>query len=271
MAVSVVSLHVYPIKGCRGTSLPAAEVTSRGIRHDRELMLVDSDGVLLSQREEPRLALFHPTLDGTTVRVTAPDGSSLVHPLGADGLRKSVRVHGNERPAVDQGDEAAAWFGERLGQPCRLVRFPPEETGWPTSDGAEIAYADSRPLLVTTVEALDDLNARLDVPLPMNRFRPNIVLAGCPEPWWEDTVCRLRIDGVELDVAKPCGRCVVTTVDQETAARGREPLRTLGTFRAFDWKGERGLLFGVLAVPTVTGTIRVGAAAHPLAATVNPY
>lgn len=256
MTVSVVSLHVYPIKGCRGTALQEAQVTPLGVRYDRGLMLIDSDGARLSQREEPRLALLHPRRDGNVVRVDGPDGGSYIHELRVDGTRRAVRLSRVRTAGIDQGDEVAAWFGDQIGRACRLVSFPDDEvrTVNPTYAVGETAYTDEFPLLVTSLESLADLNTRLDEPLPMNRFRPNVVLSGWDLPWAEDGVRRLRVGGVEIEMVRRCGRCVVTTVDQETAVVGREPLRTLAKFRNV----EQSLLFGVLAVPRVTGTISVG-------------
>lgn len=256
MPASVVSLHVYPVKGCHGIDLADAELTGRGVRHDREYMLVDPDGVFLSQRTVPRLALCRVGLDGTTLTVTGPDGDTLRHPAGADGRSRPVRVHRSDTVGLDQGDRAAEWFSARIGRPCRLVRFPDEAVRPVNADYAvaEVAYADAFPLLVTTVESLADLNHRLDRPVSMDRFRPSIVLSGWTEPWFEDRVGRLRVGGVPIDLVRRCGRCVVTTVDQATGAVGQEPLRTLAAFRQVEQK----LLFGVLGVPRGTGTVRRG-------------
>ena len=256
MPISVTSLHVYPLKGCHGTDLTSATLTSRGLRHDRELMLVDPQGGFMSQRNLPLLALFHVDYDGTTLSVIGPDRASLRHQVRADGARLPVRVHRSDTVGVDQGDQVAWWFGSRLGQACRLVRFPDDQVRPvdPVYATAEVRFADAFPLLVTTQESLSDLNARLDRPVPMNRFRPSIVLAGWNRAWAEDQVRLLRIGQVEVELVRRCGRCAVTTVDQDTGVIGHEPLRTLATFRQQDQK----LLFGVLAVPRVTGTVRRG-------------
>ncbi|HEY9391460.1 MAG TPA: MOSC N-terminal beta barrel domain-containing protein [Mycobacteriales bacterium] len=256
MSMSVTSLHVYPLKGCHGTDLTGATVTPRGFRHDRELMLVDPAGGFLSQRNLPLLALFHVRHDGTALTVTGPDGASFRHPIRTRGPRLPVRVHRSDTVGVDQGDQAARWFGSRLGRACRLVWFPEDQVRPvdPVYATAEVRFADAFPLLVTTQESLADLNARLDQPVPMNRFRPSIVLTGWDRAWAEDQVRVLRIGRVEVELVRRCGRCTVTTVDQDTGVTGPEPLRTLATFRQ---EGQK-LLFGVLGVPRVTGTVSVG-------------
>ncbi|MCO5997415.1 MOSC domain-containing protein [Actinoallomurus rhizosphaericola] len=259
MTVVVRELNVYPVKSAGGTPLTGAEVLPEGFRNDRAFMLVRPDGRHLSQREVPRMALLRPSYDGVKLAVefagTGPDGP-LVHSVSGDGPVLDVTVHGNPCQGVDQGDEAAGWFTAALGRECRLVRFTgrrPTRVG-----GGTVKFADEFPLLVTSVESLEELNSRLDEPLPMNRFRPNIVLEGLGA-WGEDTVRTLRIGGVELELVKPCARCVITTTDQETAVKGREPLRTLATYRTLVFPdGDRGVIFGQNAVPRALGTINVG-------------
>lgn len=256
MPLSIASLHVYPVKGCHGLDLPSAHLTRRGIRHDREFMLVDPDGGFLSQRGTPRLAPFRVDHDGQTLTVTGPDGARLRHPVRPDGPPLPVRVHRTDTVGHDQGDEVAEWFGARLGLRCRLVRFPDDQVRRVNPDYAtgQLAFADAFPLLVTGAESLRDLNARMDRPLPMNRFRPNIVIAGWDDAWAEDAARVLRVGEVEVELVRRCARCTVPTVDQDTGVTGHEPLRTLATFRAHNQK----LLFGVNAVPRTLGTVRLG-------------
>jgi uncharacterized protein YcbX len=259
MRAVVRELNVYPLKSAGGTPLAGAELLPEGFRHDRSFMLIRPDGRHLSQREIPRMALLRPAYDGVKLTVefagTGPD-APLVHAVRADGPVLDVTVHGDPCQGVDQGDEAAAWFTALLGRECRLMRFAgrrPTEAG----DGT-VGYADGFPLLVTSVESLEELNSRLDEPLPMNRFRPNIVLEGLGA-WGEDSVRSVRIGDVELELVKPCVRCVITTTDQETAVKGREPLRTLATYRTLTFPdGDRGVIFGQNAVPRSLGTIAIG-------------
>ncbi|MFC0037366.1 MOSC domain-containing protein [Actinomadura rayongensis] len=252
MTATLTGLTVYPLKSGGGTPLTTAGLVSRGLRHDREFMLVDSDGRFLSQRTSPEMALLRPAFDGEALTVAAPGAAEpLVHKATADGPVRAVTVHGKDCSGVDQGDEAALWFGSVLGLDCRLVRF----TGHRATSlgGGELMFADGYPLLVISEESLDDLNARLDAPLPMDRFRPNLVLRGLGA-YGEDRVRRLRVGGALIEMVKPSARCVITTIDQRTAERGREPLRTLATYRMQD----QGLRFGHNAVPRSSGTLTVG-------------
>jgi uncharacterized protein YcbX len=251
----VTELNVFPLKSGGGTSLTDAEVTPAGLRHDRAFMLSRPDRRHLSQREVPRLASLRPAYDGVKLTVHAPQVvAPLVHEP-VDGPALDVTVHRRPCQGVDQGDEAAGWFSDVLGLSCRLVRF----TGVrPTMrGGGTLAFADGYPLMVLSRESLHDLNERLTGPLPMNRFRPNIVLEGLG-PYGEDTISTLRIGEVEIDLVRPCDRCVITTVDQDTGRRTREPLRTLATYRTQVFDGEREIMFGRLAIPRILGTIAVG-------------
>lgn len=258
MAV-VTELNVFPLKSAGGTSLSGVEVTATGPRHDREFMLTRPDGRHLSQRETPRMATLRPVHDGRTLTVHAARATtSLVHEP-VEGPVLDVTVHGRPCQGIDQGDEAATWFSDVLGRSCRLVRFTglrPTRRG-----GGTLTFADGYPMQVLSIESLRDLNERLTDPLPMNRFRPNIVLRGLG-PYGEDAVHTLRVGEVELDLVKPCDRCVITTIDQATGRATREPLRTLATYRTQMFDGERAIMFGRLAVPRVLGTITVGDTVH---------
>ncbi|MCP2337795.1 MOSC domain-containing protein [Actinomadura rupiterrae] len=270
MDAVLAELNVHPLKSGGGTALTSAELTPTGLLHDREFMLVTPEGRHLSQREHARLALLRPHFDGELLTVSAPGVEAdvaagfepLEHKALADGPVVDVTVHRKPCQGVDQGDAAAAWFtrflesapdAERRGPfaGCRLVRFTGRR---PTSrGGGEVAYADGYPLLVISAESLADLNTRLNEPLPMNRFRPSIVLEGLGA-YGEDAVRLLRIGSTVIELVKPCTRCVITTTDQATAVRSREPLRTLAAYRNVDG----GIIFGQNAVPRTLGTLRVG-------------
>ncbi len=254
------SLHVYPLKGGHRLDVEEARVTARGIEGDRRWMVVDQDGVFLSQREAPRLALVTALPVEGGLRLCVPRGAALEIPVIEEGAAsRTVRLWAGTCLAVDQGDAAAAWLEEWLGRPCRLVWQP---------DGARrrvdqtyaigpddiVSFADGFPLLVCSTSSLQDLNRRLETPVPMNRFRPSLVVDGWSEPWQEDRVARLRAGEVELALVKQCARCVVTTTDQDTAKRGLEPLRTLARLR----RSKRGAMFGENAIPTVEGRVAVG-------------
>lgn len=261
MTAVVRGLYVYPLKSGGGTRLTTAEVTPTGFRYDREFTLIRPDGTRLSQREAARMATLRPSYDGAKLFV---DARGAVTPLAhepRDGPVREVRLPAGVCQGIDQGDEAADWFGALLGTPCRLVRFTGRrETAL---GGGTVAFADGYPILVISAESLDDLNARLADPLPMNRFRPNIVIEGLGA-YGEDAVRLLRSDEVEIELVKPCARCVITTTDQESGLRGREPLRTLATYRTREnVDGTRGVMFGQNAIPRTLGTLRTGDELEP--------
>ena len=264
--ITVTSLYRYPIKSCAGVALTEAELEPRGIRHDRELLIVDAaTDRFLTQREIPRMALIAPQIADGALRARAPGMAELVLSLIEDGPTRAVVVWRDRCAAVDQGDEAAAWLSDFLGRPCRLVRMAPDfvRPVDPTYavPGDQVGFADGFPCLLIAEESLADLNARLDAPLPMARFRPNIVIAG-GAAFGEDRVGRLRIGAVEFAAPKSCARCAITTVDQATGETGKEPLRTFATFR----KVGRGVLFGQNLIHAGVGTIRVGDRVEALAA-----
>ncbi|MDL4818130.1 MOSC domain-containing protein [Actinomadura opuntiae] len=258
MIAVIAELNVFPVKSASGVSLAEAELTPQGLRHDRAFMLVRPDGRHLSQREVPELALIHPAYDGTKLTVHTPLADAPLICEAADGPARDVTVHRRPCQGVDQGDDAAAWFSDALGISCRLVRFTgtrPTKRG-----GGTLTFADGYPVSVLSDKSLDDLNRRVDAPLPMDRFRPNIVLRGLG-PYGEDGVTRLR-GAAEIELIKPCGRCVIINTDQETARRSPVPLRALAGYRTARSNGSREIVFGRLGVPRATGVLRVGDELH---------
>ncbi|QKW07638.1 MOSC N-terminal beta barrel domain-containing protein [Streptomyces sp. NA04227] len=285
----IVELVSYPIKGCAGTSLRAAELTAAGLRHDRSFMVTDEAGVFRSQRRDPRLAVVRPTVtSATTLAVPSPDASTPVpdgsvdlasapapdrltleapgiEPLTIDvdteGARRDVTLFKNPFQGIDQGDEAAAWLSEVLGGASRLVRVPPEHDR--VTDGATpgtSGYADSTALMMVSRSSLDLLQEWLakrdEAPLPMNRFRPNIVVDGWDEPHTEDRVRRVRAGDTLWGWSKPCIRCAVTTVDQAAGVKaGVEPLRTLADYRRAE---SGGVAFGAKFAVLRGGRLKVG-------------
>ena len=250
MTARIASLFVYPVKGCRGVALPSATLTERGLEYDREWMVVDSVGQFATQRTEPRLALLEPRIDAGSLTISAPGAEMLRIELDHQGAAGPATVWRDTVPAIDQGYEAAAWLSARLGGEYRLVRFDREarrrcNPQFAGDSGAHIAFADGYPVLVLSHASLDDLNARLATPLPVNRFRPNLLLSGV-EAYDEDHIDLLATGEVRLKLVKPCTRCQVTTTDQTTLERGLEPLRTLAGYRhnaVLD-----GVVFGVNAI-----------------------
>ncbi|MEO5826981.1 MAG: MOSC N-terminal beta barrel domain-containing protein [Gemmatimonadales bacterium] len=256
----VVSLHRYPIKGCRGHALAVATLDALGVVGDRRMLLVDENDRFLTQREEPRLATLVPALedDGLVVRSL---GSTFEHEEPARADRRVVTIFGDRVSAADQGNVAAAWFTGVLGRPCRLVAFDAQshrlvDPAYSPRLDAETAFTDGYPVLGVLRESLDDLNSQLDAPIPMVRFRPNVVLSGAMA-WSEDAWHSLTIGHVVLDAVKPSSRCVVTTTDQVSGERhpDQEPLRTLTRTRL---QRPLGAIFGQNLVSRNTGTMSVG-------------
>jgi uncharacterized protein YcbX len=262
---SVSHLNIYPVKSCRGIPLGTATLDRWGIQHDRNWMVVDAEGLFVSQRTQPRLALVEPALGKERLTLRAPEMPVLELPVsGRAGRDFAVSIWKSSCRALDQGDAAAEWFSHYLGQAARLVRIgggferAVDETVYPT--GADVAFADAYPLLVLSVASLADLNVRLREPVPMNRFRPNLVIDGCPA-FAEDTWSRIRIGEVHFQFLTACKRCSITTVDQATGLQGKEPLSTLATFR----NSDGAVLFGRNVVHQGVGTLRVGDAVEVLA------
>ena len=253
----VSGLFVYPIKSCRGTALNVVEIGRRGIAHDREFALVAPDGRVVTQRERPRMALIVPSWEVHELVVFAPGMAPLRVGPTDQGARCEVHVWNDICAGVDQGDEAAEWLSEFLATPCRLIRMANDHVRPVDIEhlpGHEVGFADAYPLLLISQESLADLNGRMDVPLPMERFRPNVVVSGTTayaEDGWGD----IRISDLALRVAKPCVRCAITTTDQHTAERGVEPLRTLAGYRR---SPLGGVIFGQNVAPLGPGTLRIG-------------
>lgn len=258
----IVALHRYPIKGCAGTSVTETLVTPTGLAHDRSFMVVGTDGASRTQRRHPRLALVRPEIgaDGERLTLHAPDIETVRVDVDTATARCDVTLLGAPYRGVDQGDVVAEWFSEVLGSPSRLVRVPPEHDrvvgGWiPSTSG----YADSSPVLLTTVSSLDDLNERIAArggePVPMDRFRSNIVVDGWDEPYGEDRIRRLHIGEVELGYSKLAIRCTVTLVDQKSGRQaGPEPLRSLADHRR---TRQGGVVFGTKFAVTRPGTLSI--------------
>ncbi|QIJ61121.1 MOSC N-terminal beta barrel domain-containing protein [Streptomyces sp. JB150] len=260
------SIHVHPVKAFRGLSLPEVLVEPWGPAGDRRWVLIDDGGKVVTQRQQPRLALaVAELLPGGGIRLSAPglDPLTVSVPEPADTVR--VEIWQDKVEGVPADAAAHAWCSAYLGTDVRLVHMDDPATRRPVDPeyalpGETVSFADGFPLLLTSAASLDALNALIaqgdraaEGPLPMNRFRPNLVVAGSA-PWAEDDWSRIAVGAVEFRVAKPCGRCVVTTTDQSSAERGREPLLSLGRHRRIGGK----LVFGQNLVPVSPGTVRVG-------------
>jgi uncharacterized protein YcbX len=261
------SIHVHPVKAFRGLAPGEAVVEPWGLAGDRRWVLIDHGGKVVTQRQQPRLALAAAELlPGGGVRLSAPGQDPLTVPVPGPSGTVPVEIFRDKVEGVLADDNAAhAWCSAYLGADVRLVHMDDPATRRPVDPeyalpGETVSFADGYPLLLASAASLDALNSLIargdhaqEGPLPMNRFRPNVVVAGTAA-WAEDDWSRIAIGEVTFRVAKTCGRCVVTTTDQVTAGRGREPLHTLGRHRRLGGK----LVFGQNLVPQSPGTIRVG-------------
>ncbi len=258
MTLRLTGLTIYPIKSARGISLSESPVDDFGLTHDRRWMVVDRDGAFISQRSHPRLALVTPGIADGALHISAPVMPVLEVPLEPlESVITRVRVWDDTVEATWLGERAARWFSQFLECFCSLVHMP-KHTERPANPayapvGTRVSFADAYPFLIISEESLADLNGRLAEPLPMNRFRPNLVVAGAT-PYGEDRWLRIQFNSLSLRLVKPCDRCVITTTDQTTAERGREPLRTLATYRNVNGK----LMFGQNGVHEAPGHLVVG-------------
>lgn len=262
----VVSLHIYPVKAMRAVDVARATVEARGLEHDRRWLVVNGDGVFLTQRSHPALATMTATPTASGLALSAPNCASFDVARPAGGLRRKVLVWRQEVDAAAADDAAGDWISARLGEPAHLVHMDAaalrlKVSDW-TPDPVPVSFADAFPVLVATTASLEALNRDIKAHggegVPMRRFRPNIVVE-CDEPWAEDRWRRLRVGGATLDLVKPSDRCVVTTTDQTTGARmGKEPLAALARLRRSLDPRINGVLFGVNAVPRALGEVCVG-------------
>jgi len=244
---TVTGLWRYPLKSGRAQPLDEARVLATGIEADREWMIADASGRFLSQREEPRLALLDAAAVDGCLRLSIPGHGRLDARVDPSLPPTRARVWDDDMQAHDAGDGVAGVLGAWLGRPARLLRFDPSrprpcDPRWTGEQAASTAFADGFPLLLAGEASLAELNARLERPLPMERFRPNLVISGLP-PYAEDDIEELRAGPLVLRPIKPCTRCIITTTDQASGARdGDEPLRTLRGYR-YD-ASLRGVCFG---------------------------
>lgn len=233
----------YPVKSCAGISVPEALLTAAGLVvdgvGDREWMVIDQDGQFLTQREHPRMALVTPAIKGGMLTLAAPGMAPHQVGLSRATVARPVRIWDDTMLAEDCGAASAAWISQAIGAPCRLVRFPGNarrltSTRWTGGVAAPTRFADGYPVLVIGAASLADLNARLAAAgrpaLPMNRFRPNLVIDGL-DAFEEDYVEQFKLGDAVLKPVKPCPRCPIPSVDQATGVPGPDPLDILQAYR----------------------------------------
>lgn len=249
-AITVQELNIYPLKSARGIPKARVRLASTGFEWDRHWMVVREDGTFLTQRTHPLLTRIVPQLNEGELILTCEGLEPLVLPLAPRGPGRPIRIWKDSCQGLDQGDAAAAWLSRVLSEPLRLVRMPttpgrkadPEYAG---ANPAPIAFPDAYPVLVCNRASLDELNGRTPEALPMERFRPNLVLEGLP-PFAEDRIAAIEIGAVTLTLVKPCTRCIIPSTDQRSGIRGFDPLAVLRAFR-FD-RELLGVTFGENAV-----------------------
>ncbi len=253
------ALYVHPLKSARALSPERWPLDRLGLRFDRHWMVVDGEDRCLTQRTHPSLALIDAVVEDDVLVLGAPGVKPLALPLETNAQQvRETQVWNHRGPSLDQGDAAARWISAHLGIDARIVRIAPQHQrrvspAW-FPDEAHTAFTDGFPLMLISEASLEALDRKLATPVPMNRFRPNLVVRGS-DPFAEDGWARIRIGAIELAVVKPCERCVITTTDQRSGVRdGKEPLATLARFR----KRGDAVLFGQNCVPLGSGALTVG-------------
>jgi len=253
----VSSLSIYPVKSCREVAQNSSYVESFGLRNDRRWMVVDEQGVMLTQRKISKMCLIQPELTASGLILNSSTMNPLPINIPTQNKKCSVKVWADQCQAFDAGDEAATWLSHVLEKKCRLVYFPEDEIRQVdlayANKGDKTAFSDGFPLLIISQGSLDDLNQRLSSPISMNRFRPNIVIDGC-EPFAEDEWKKIRIGDIMFRIVKPCSRCVIPSINIDTAEREEEPIKTLLSYR----KRDKKIFFGQNVIAESNGQIDIG-------------
>ncbi len=256
--ILLTQINVFPLKSARKTELQSAKLDRFGVCGDRRWMVVDQAGSFITGRKYPRLTLIGVTsLDGGILLQADEHEDLMVYMPSKDASSSVVNVWDDNVDGQDAGNEAAAWLTEVLGIPCCLT-YMADDTNRQVdmnyaSEGVVTSFADGFPLLLIGEASLTDLNQRLSDPVSMDRFRPNLVVS-TDEPFIEDRWKRIRIGGIELSLVKPCGRCIMVTVDPDSGATGKEPLKTLAKYR----RQGNEVMFGQNLIHHAEGEIYVG-------------
>jgi hypothetical protein len=256
-AIQLTELNIYPVKSLRQIALSSSYVERYGLQHDRRWMVVDNDGKMITQRQIAMMCLIQPSLHKTGIQLSAQDIPDLLVNIPSAGEVQTVTVWNDTCQAYDAGEEVASWLSKFLSTSCRLVYFP--EDGFRQIDlqyaqqGERTAFSDGFPLLLISQPSLDDLNQRLATPVPMKRFRPNLVIKGC-QAFEEDNWKKIRIGNIYFRIVKPCSRCIIPNIDIETAEIGKEPARTLSSFR----RKNNKIYFGQNVIAENEGELTIG-------------
>jgi uncharacterized protein YcbX len=263
MSITLAGLYLHPVKSAAGIAVARARLGPAGLAHDREWMIVDAAGRFVTQREEARLALLTTAIRDGWLQLANPHGPGPSLALAHEGEARTVQVWRSTCAAFDAGDEVAAFLSDWLGRPLRLVRFDPRHRrlsnhDWTAGRDVPNRFSDGYPLLVLSEASIADLSARVGQALPVQRFRPNLLLGGLA-PYGEDGLTGIGLGAARIRLTKACTRCVITTIDHTRGERaGEEPLRTLRTYRHD--RELRGVVFGrnAYAVESEGVELRVG-------------
>jgi uncharacterized protein len=257
MEKMLTSLTIYPVKGCKGIELDKVSVGPKGPGLDRRFVIADSEGRFLSQRQLPHMALIETRLEKEEIVLRFPDQKEIRFAIPTSGSEKEVTVWKDTCRAIDVGDEAAQILTAYLEKECRLYFMPDKTLRQVDLSYAKpndiVGFADAYPFLLISEASLEDLNQRLEKPVLMNRFRPNLVVSGC-KPFEEDTWKWIRIGKIPFKVAKPCSRCTVITIDQSTGEKEQEPFKTLSGYRMHNKK----VMFGQNLIHSAQGELFLG-------------
>ncbi|MFY0593497.1 MOSC domain-containing protein [Roseivirga sp.] len=259
--LKISDLWIYPIKSLAGIQLKKAQVEKRGLQYDRRWVLVDMEGVFVNQREFPEMNFLQPAINSHSITISHKHGKkeslsfSLTEP---DSDPIEVSVWDDQCTGKPVSEEADEWFSDFLGKQVRLLFMHkkgvrPADQRYALSPSDEVSYADGYPILMISEASLALLNEKTEEHIPMNRFRANIIVSGATAHQ-EDSLREIEIGEVKLYGVKPCARCVMTTINIETGLKGKEPLKSLASYRKVGYK----ILFGENFIPAKEGVIEVG-------------
>jgi uncharacterized protein YcbX len=256
---TLTQINIYPVKSLGGILLQSSRVDERGLKYDRRWMIVDENNQFITQRKYPQMSLLQPEIKESLLIINHKQNKVTPLTISLSPYNEeeiNVQIWKDNIPAIKYNSDVNEWFTKAIGLRCSLVHMPDTTKRKVNSkyiDNQIVSFADGYPFLIIGEESLVDLNNRLKDPLPVNRFRPNLVFSG-GEPFDEDGWMRFKIGGVEFRSIKPCSRCVVTTVDQNTSNKSKEPLKTLSQYREVNGK----VMFGMNLVCEVTGKLKMG-------------
>lgn len=257
--LQIEQLFIYPVKSLGGIEVSSARLEPRGLAHDRRWMLVDDLGNFITQREFPHLALFEPRIyHDRLVILNRKSGSEIEVPFETSGEKLTAQVWNDQVNVPEVSNPVSQWFSSQLQMDVRLVYMPDETKRkvdhlYAPNKNDVVSFADGYPVLIANNTSLADLNFRLGSEVPINRFRPNIVVAS-PQPYQEDDWFRLKTKDAELAIVKQCARCVMVNVNPGTGKKEKEVLAELSKYR----KHGNKVYFGMNAVPLKLGTLSVG-------------